>query len=396
MICPRCGKDNPQGARFCMNCRYLLESEEDFQGDEKNSNLAKVIIGVEAVLLIALAVLFGVIGNSMTKPEKILENYWEAREEGDWNRVYDCLDVSDSEFLTRQMFVNAMRNRAGVDSWSMEGESEEGETKGFTVIYEDTAWDSGKPQEQVTTLVSKGRNWLFFQNWRVTVEDLTVRDVTFYLPVGSQLELNGQEVSMEGVSDENGTIELQVPQLFSGDYQIKVKKEGMETYQTNLTLGTDDQGFEYEVILRPSKKLETELVERSGAALQMILQNALSGKDFGTVSELFSETAIESGEVSEQYNEIKDIRSDGRIEEVTFFEIYELEGELSPDQTGVAGQVFMEMEGQGKKHYVSEFMGVLSQDISEGNLKLSFDFVEENGQWRLNSMPITEEDIRYI
>ena len=191
-----------------------------------------------------MAVLFGVIGNSMTKREKILENYWEAREEGDWNRVYDCLDVSDSEFLTRQMFVNAMRNRAGVDSWSMEGESEEGETKGFTVIYEDTAWDSGKPQEQVTTLVSKGRNWLFFQNWRVTVEDLTVRDVTFYLPVGSQLELNGQEVSMEGVSDENGTIELQVPQLFSGDYQIKVKKEGMETYQTNLTLGTDDQGFE--------------------------------------------------------------------------------------------------------------------------------------------------------
>ena len=171
----------------------------------------------------------------------------------------------------------------------------------------------------------------------MTVEDLTVRDVTFYLPVGSQLELNGQEVSMEGVSDENGTIELQVPQLFSGDYQIKVKKEGMETYQTNLTLGTDDQGFEYEVILRPSKKLETELVERSGAALQMILQNALSGKDFGTVSELFSETAIESGEVSEQYNEIKDIRSDGRIEGVTFFEIYELEGELSPDQTGVAG-----------------------------------------------------------
>ena len=62
-----------------------------------------------------------------------------------------------------------------------------------------------------------------------------------------------------------------------------------------------------------------------------------------------SETAIESGEVSEQYNEIKDIRSDGRIEGVTFFEIYELEGELSPDQTGVAGQVFMEMEGQGKK-----------------------------------------------
>ena len=60
------------------------------------------------------------------------------------------------------------------------------------------------------------------------------------------------------------------------------------------------------------------------------------------------------------------------------------------------GRVFMEMEGQGKKHYVSEFMGVLSQDISEGNLKLSFDFVEENGQWRLNSMPITEEDIRYI
>ena len=52
----------------------------------------------------------------------------------------------------------------------------------------------------------------------------------------------------------------------------------METYQTNLTLGTDDQGFEYEVILRPSKKLETELVERSGAALQMILQTRCQEK----------------------------------------------------------------------------------------------------------------------
>ena len=142
--------------------------------------------------------------------------------------------------------------------------------------------------------------------------------------------------------------------------------------------------------------METELTERSGSALQLLLQNALTGQDFGTVSQLFTEEAVEDGTAAEEYNAIKGIRSDGRVEGVTFLEIYELEGQIPMGQKVGAGRVPMKVKGYGKKRYVSEYMGRLVQDISEGVLQLQFDYVKENGQWRLARMPITEEDIRYI
>ena len=56
----------------------------------------------------------------------------------------------------------------------------------------------------------------------------------------------------------------------------------------------------------------------------------------------------------------------------------------------------MQMQGNGKKRYVSEFLGRLNQEVSEGALHLDFEYVQEDGQWRLADMPITEEDIRSI
>lgn len=409
MICPGCGKDNVPGARFCSNCGYSLDfyGHPEFdpydqgrfpQADgsrEHRSRGFQILIGAEILVLVILAGVFWYVGGRLTGPESTLEKYWDAREEGRWEQVYACSDLPDSDLLTAQMLVDAMRHREDVSSWEEVERREDGDQWIYTVEYQIGQGSDAKAYETEVTLIPVGRKWGLFQEWKVSGDSLLVKNSTFYLPSGSQLYLNGEEVEFENTTEEDGTLAVEIPWMFEGDYQMQVTKDGMETYQTNLTIKSQEEGFQYEVIMRPARQLEKELVEQSGTAIQLILQNALSGKDFGTVSDLFCEEAIESGEAAEEYNAIKEIRSDGRAEGVTFFEIYNLEGQIST-QTTEEGGLYMEMQGNGKKRYVSEFMGRLNQEISEGVLKLDFEYVLENDQWRLGSMPITEEDIRSI
>lgn len=409
MICPNCGKDNLPGARFCSNCRYSFgfyeqadfdpyrqgnfsESDEDY--GQKNRGF-KILIGVEILFLFILAGVFWYVGSRLTGPESTLKKYWEARENGHWEQVYACSDFPESDLLTAQTLTDAKRHQENVLSWEETECQKDGDHWIYTVEYQMDQGTGTKTYKKKMTLIPVGRKWGLFQEWKVDGDDLLAKNSTFYLPSGSHLYLNGQEVKRETVTGEDETLAVEIPWLFTGDYQMRVTKNGMETYQTNLTLENQDDDFQYEVMMRPARQLERELVEQSGTAIQLILQNALSGKDFGTVSDLFTESAIESGKAAQEYNAIKEIRSDGREEGVTFFEIYNLEGQIST-QTTETGGLYMEMKGNGKKRYVSEYMGRLNQEISEGALQLDFEYVQENDQWRLNSMPITEEDIRSI
>ncbi len=407
MICPQCGKDNPPGARFCSNCRCSLDTFEpwgfDSYGNEgysaeysqqsENTRGIKILIAAEIVLLVVLAVVFWYVGGRLTGPENTLSRYWEARTHENWAEVYESSDIPTSDLLTGQMLTDALRHQANVISWEETDRRRDGDDWVYTIKYEMDGDSGTETYETETTLVPSGRKWGLFQEWKVSGEDLLVRDLTFYLPSGSCMYLNGQEVEIEGMTEENGILAVEIPWVFEGDYQLQVTKDGMETYQTNLTL--EDEGFQYEVMMRPARQLEAELVEQSGAAIQLILQNALSGQDFGTVSDLFSQEAIETGTAAQEYNAIKEIRSDGREEGVTFFEIYQLEGQISTETTE-QGRLYMQMQGNGKKRYVSEFLGRLNQEVSEGALHLDFEYVQEDGQWRLADMPITEEDIRSI
>lgn len=410
MICPRCGRDNPPGARFCTDCRCPLTHSRQWerrQGWDRElgaisgerwprSGRIKLIIVLEAVLLIILLIFFWLVGSSVTGPKRTLERYWEAREKGNWNQVYEYCDIPESDCLTRQMFVDATRNFPAVKSWDIGASRMDGKDRIYSVRYEKEGRASEGEIDGEMTLIPAGRKWGIFQRWKVHDESLLVEDISFYLPEDSEFWLNGEQVESREKEESQGTVPLHFPWLFAGDYQVQVTGEGMETYRMNLSLSFSDGGLRHEVVLRPSRELETELTERSGSALQLLLQNALTGQDFGTVSQLFTEEAVEDGTAAEEYNAIKGIRSDGRVEGVTFLEIYELEGQIPMGQKVGAGRVPMKVKGYGKKRYVSEYMGRLVQDISEGVLQLQFDYVKENGQWRLARMPITEEDIRYI
>lgn len=387
MNCPNCGRNNPPGARFCTNCRFPLPEEP------KRFRKLWAVIGLEAVLLVFLAGVFWYVGKNMTSPQAVLEKYWEALSEDDWASVYESCDIPSSKLLTKQLLVNAARHQPLVTSWEETESRKEDGNWYFTVEYED---QSEEQQTKETVLIPTEKKWGLFQKWKVSSGDLLVKGVTLYLPPGSSVSLNGEEIAMEEAEEDSGTVALELPWLFAGDYQLQVSKAGMETYRTNLSLESSDAGFQYEVMMRPARKLEQELVEKSGAAIQRILQSALTGKDFSTVSDLFSAQAIESGQAEEDYNEIKDVRSDGKREGVTFFEIYGLEGQISLEQTSEDGALTMEMEGSAKKRYVLEFLGRLNQEISEGTIQLNFDYVKEDGEWRLNEMPITEENIRSI
>lgn len=88
-ICPKCGAENDEQAKFCMNCAELLQKNDDNskenipdgmrddslheQRDVKNSHSIKKYIGIAAAIVVVIAVMIAL----MTRPktEKIIAKY---------------------------------------------------------------------------------------------------------------------------------------------------------------------------------------------------------------------------------------------------------------------------------------------------------------------------------
>ena len=64
-----------------------------------------IISGASLVLLPAVCFMAG---NYLYSPQKVARDYYEALLSQDWNRMYDCCEFPEGQFLSRKNFVNAM------------------------------------------------------------------------------------------------------------------------------------------------------------------------------------------------------------------------------------------------------------------------------------------------
>ena len=145
-------------------------------------------------MLIILLIFFWLVGSSVTGPKRTLERYWEAREKGNWNQVYEYCDIPESDCLTRQMFVDATRNFPAVKSWDIGASRMDGKDRIYSVRYEKEGRASEGEIDGEMTLIPAGRKWGIFQRWKVHDESLLVEDISFYLPEDSEFWLNGEQV----------------------------------------------------------------------------------------------------------------------------------------------------------------------------------------------------------
>lgn len=253
----------------------------------------KIIVSMAAAVVVLTAlIVFSSIGRDLTDYQKTAKRYVKAVAECEWDDAYALLNVPDGEFLTKEAFVNAHADATGEkvekiaadDTITTFGKMPG--NKSVNVAYK-TA--SGVQTQNVYLTVSNKHFMLFFKKYKVSSENVVVKDCTIRVPKGLTLYINDKIVGdAYKTSKSNGSSsdEYLIPYLFYGNNDIKVTGDFIEDYTTQLyaayegdTVTIGSYNVKYS-----DDKLE-ELKTQAKTDVDAIMSSVQAKKDFSSVSD---------------------------------------------------------------------------------------------------------------
>lgn len=450
MFCPECGTKNEDYARFCAECGTPLNVSGDnaeavravdnsgmnpktvqiqqpvygqpqmqqpmyqqpvYQPPKPKkprkplSKLAKVVIA-ETVLAAALVGGLVSLAKSKTDPKNIAEAYWKAMMNQDWSLAYEYCDFPESEMLTKQMFVDAkagdmekkqynsytvkeQEKETSLSSNQKKKDDEAELQKVFIVEYVPKG-SSNRKTEYITLTKLKEKKYIFLPQWRVTASDTLTEDIVFNIPENAALYLNGVELKEKkglfGNDSENGMQRIDVPYLFSGTYQVEVKAEGMEPYNTYFEASNGNYMEVYRLL--PAEDLREQLAKQAGADLQKILESAYEGKGFEEVKALFCEEALENDAAENRYQELAEMQGDRETEGIIKLTLHNVTAQFLDTRGSNVNTVYMSCHCSYEKSYLDTWWDTTELKEREDNCGFDITYVKEGGSWKLGYMPL--------
>lgn len=298
-----------------------------------------VIIGNIAVFAV-LAALYVTAGLRMYSPSKAVEEYYAAYVDGDWNAMYDACTFPESEFLSRQSFVNA-NSYQGID-----GEAPE-TVIGFTVkpaqeselsrTYQvDYRVSGSKETKSVQVETVRGaRAGIFFRTWEVIPDGLYMENVEIQIPAGAKLTLDGIGLSSEFYVATDSNVDIyRIPYLFCGYHTIALEQEGKEEYR-EIYKAEEGQPLRMLPDLRLSETTGKEITEFVLRAVDAVYEAAISHGEFESVSEYFPSDVIGKRRAEDAYGEFTEHFAGYRNKGVTKLAIRQMD--LSVSGEGSSG-----------------------------------------------------------
>lgn len=364
---------------------------------------ALLAVIIEGVLAVALVIGIIFVLNSKFSPESVALNYWKAVTAHQWGEAYDYCEFPESDFLTKQMYVNVNSARdeepiLQYKSVSAEREGGWGEqlfgsdaNSGTYVIKYMTKGNSYEETEYLTLSKTGEKKFLFWDEWKVTSSDSWCQDVYFEIPRGATMKLNGVEVPEEYSSEDEDWKYIKIPYMFIGSYQIEVTAEGMEPYR----VVADDVGYAGEVNwhfeLRPSQETIEAVAGRAGDDLKKIMDSVLAGEGFDAIQDCFSESALSDGYVMEEYGDLSRITGDGVEEGIVTLTMDSMVTFL--DEKPYQNVMYFRLQANVKETYLRYWTDELGE--YEDTVDFYFIYVREGDTWKLDNMPVSRYDFYY-
>lgn len=281
MFCEKCGTKLEEGSLFCDNCGAKLAdmtmappATDNFQAAPQGyqqvpqgyqqfpqdyqqmpqgyqpvqavpkqpmTMLTKIFL-IEAAVLIVLIIVFFKVGQTRFGSDYVAENYAKAKMAGDWGAVYEMLNLPTSPLLTEEMFMATRTDEELLEIANYEIEENTYDSNKFRTSYVCeymTTGDSYSNTETIVLVKQQDKQWLFFENWEVTPDNMLVEDVSITIPKDATLLVNGLDVAtMAGVesSEYYGDTTYVLPRMFTGTYDIEVKAPGRKTYSETVDI----------------------------------------------------------------------------------------------------------------------------------------------------------------
>lgn len=420
MFCPECGKKNPEEMKFCSQCgSQLIDNTQDnsSQGTLNNAEVAiektvkelkqkadvtvnkmkanpkktLIIAGIIFVLFVTIGSVFSVI----TTPEHIAEQYFKGIVKGDWNKVYSMMSLEKSEFITKDGFVAVMEsgesNYGKLNIANYEVKKNKGLNAGVSeiVIIEYINHDSQSPQSmQVHMIKQSGKKFLFFNDYKVSSNDLIASDYRIYALPFVKVSIDDIELTEKYVTkEENGITEYTIPQIFSGAHTIKIYGDKIEATEDIIEIHSGSSYTVSDVMLAESEF--NALVEKSEKIFREMISSATSGKSFEELSVQFTADKNSLNQIKNYYDSICEntVAKKGHgLKTVTFksFETRDDNREISNDGS-IQCRLRYEYDTESiYKNYNDELEEQTSSYTRNSDLRIYFSY--ENGEYVVKSI----------
>lgn len=403
MFCPNCGVKNKDDAKFCEECGTRLEATENQVSqvsvvrEKRTWKKAHIIIGVEALVMVALLIGFFQYGKKVNSAETVAKNFFVYTMNGDWDSVYDYLDCSEDIFLTKELFVSAMKDEE-VDEYSnfsVKVEEEDKDKIGTTVEVSYRSSDSsGDSTMDVELNKQSTKEFLFFDEWKVNAADYIKQDFTISVLKGAKVSFDGIELGsnyLDAEQDSSSVDCYTIPKVFKGTHTITVTKEGRKTVTQELNRSEGSYSLSS---MELEEELKQELVKQAGDAMKQIFEAAIAGKEFTEIKGLFGTDAEQLSAIEANYNSlmegIKYVKGESGVSKLSFTDI---EGECDSYDSYYSsgdGQVYVDLSYTYEKTYLrkwyfDEKAEVYTDNRSETSKR--FTFSNENDKWVISSIP---------
>ena len=261
-----------------------------------------VIISIVSALVVVLVV-GGIVLSSNFKPSKIAVNYFVALMNNDTDKIYDYINVPNSEFTTKKMFTEVVDTEKE-DLLNYKIVSEEKSTDGLSAQVKISYTLEGDKTPLTTTIYlvkDKKNKLLIFDNWKISDGSSLVEedyDITVYK--GATVKLEGVEVpekyKEESISQRYDT--YVIPAIFKGEYDAEVTlKNGLKTKSVLDTTGYDSSLTDFEL----SENEEKELTSSIKDYVSKLYKAALEGKSFDDIKKDYEYKGSDLDELEKAY-----------------------------------------------------------------------------------------------
>lgn len=354
MFCGECGAKNEKNSAFCSECGAPLEHDSEKQEvttkvvkKEKKpiSKKNKIIIGVVILIVLILGIGYKV-GDTLTSPKNVADDYIKAIVNSDGNALYKYLDLEgDKTFISKEVFNELLKNNSlltsEVENYKITdvkyGDGKLTATVTFTYTLKDS---SSEKTSSVKLTKQKKKKFLVFDNWEVSdsaVSQATVENYKIKVTKDSKLTFAGVEVSNKYLSKEDSTDTLDVyvlPQVFASKTTVKaVLPSGLEieesitpsSYYSSHTVSFDEDSL--------TDSAKEKILTKAKEYLTTIYTNAIAKNEFDTFKSSFEHGSLDLTNLNTSYTSfLSDLESSSNtLTSITFTDLSIYDIELTND-----------------------------------------------------------------
>ena len=423
MICSQCGRDNKEGAKFCVGCGTAFlyspdpaiyagnpvpppETDESYWDDEpetggasdgyyegtqarateasdrlkekKNSTETQRVskwntyAAVGFAFLIAALFLLSNVYMRATSPQRQAERFFVALANGKYAKAFSYFDIPQSEFANPTGLKQAA---ADFDLSEVKDYEVSGEGSMVTIIYRNK---NSEAENHMSIALEQDEKT---KAWKISPSQFFSEDAEIIVPQGAVCTVDDIPVAagyaVDRTDEYYGDITAYtIPQLTRGSYLVKVKAEG----RAEASRVWDGSGTIEILDLAYDTNTLTYLQQLAVYNMNQIYAAALKSQDFSTIENLFTadEGAREYIRNDYQYLVERLEGSDYQVTQVTFTDIRATGNNYSTS-------AYLQFNYQAV-YNAKDWNGNPITDEIQNSYSTTFEFKQENGNWVQTSL----------